>query len=148
MSGYDRYDKSDDFGLRAMRGEGRERTWTREDIDAKTEVLGVVHENESVGYPKPVIESEGGLICDTVDGLDIVVVSSDHNLNAFEDPGYDFEVKGETLVADGASWDRTTGRSSDGRELRRIPSRRLYAFAWQDDHGVDSFYGLSASVED
>lgn len=148
MSGYDRYDESDDFGLRAMRGEGKERTWSQEDIDAKTEVIGVVHENESVGYPKPVIESEGGLVRDTVDGLNILVVSSGHSLDVFENPGYDFEVDGETLVADGASWDRATGRSNDGRELRRIPSRRLYAFAWQDDHGVDSFYGLSASVED
>jgi len=142
MSGYNRYDGSDDFGLRAMRGEGRKRTWAREDIDAKTEVLGVVHENEAVGYPKSVIESEGGLVSDIVGGLDIIVVSSEHTLSAFENPGYDFELGEETLIADGISWDRTTGRSSDGRKLRRVPSRRLYAFAWQDDHGVDSFYGL------
>ena len=53
MERYDEYDAADAFGLRAMRGEGPERTWDREDIDAKTTVLGIVHNGEAVGYPIP-----------------------------------------------------------------------------------------------
>ena len=34
-----------------------------------------------------------------------------------------------------------TGESDDGRALARVPTRRLFAFAWQDDHGPDAFYG-------
>ena len=46
------------------------------------------------------------------------------------------------LRGDGTRWDPATGRSADGRRLDRLPARRLFAFAWQDDHGPDSFYGL------
>jgi hypothetical protein len=34
------------------------------------------------------------------------------------------------------------GRGDDDRRLTPLPARRLYAFAWQDDHGPESFYGL------
>lgn len=45
-----------------------------------------------------------------------------------------------TARGDGATWTPATGKSDDGRRLRRVETRRLYAFAWQDDHGTDAFY--------
>jgi len=143
MTPYERYDADPAFGLRAMRGEGPRRTWGRTDIDAKTTVIGVVRDGDTVGYPVPQIRAAGGVVTDTVGGLDIVVVaSSDTAAHAFENPGYDFELRDGALYGDGVAWDLATGQSSDGRHLIRVPSRRLYAFAWQDDHGAESFYGL------
>jgi len=147
MTPYDRYDADPEFGLRAMRGEGPKRSWDREDIDAKTTVLGVVHGDDAVGYPAPVVEANGGVVVDTVGGLSVMVVGSGSELHAFEDPGYDFELRDGTLAGDGTVWDLATGRSDDGRRLARVPARRLYAFAWQDDHGPGSFHGLSGSGE-
>ena len=141
-SRYAQYDASDEFGLRAMRGEGRERSWTRTDIAAKTPVIGIIHDGDAVGYPYPEVSSAGGLISDTVGGRSILVVSDDGALYAYENPGYEFEIRNGDLYGDGVSWNRTTGESSDGRQLSRIPARHLYAFAWQDDHGPESFYGL------
>jgi hypothetical protein len=43
-------------------------------------------------------------------------------------------------AADGTVWDGATGRSDDGRTLDRLASRRLFAFAWQDDHGEGAFW--------
>ena len=144
MTPYDRYDADPEFGLRAMRGVGPQRTWDRTDIDAKTTVIGVVHEDDAVAYPVPQIRAAEGVITDTVGGLEIVVVaSSDTAMHAFENPGYEFELRDGTLYGDGVTWDLPTGQSNDGRHLDRVPSRRLYAFAWQDDHGADSFYGLN-----
>ncbi|UVE52014.1 DUF3179 domain-containing protein (plasmid) [Haloferax larsenii] len=142
MSPYDRYERATDFGLREMRGEGPKRTWYRDDIDAKTIVLGVTFDGEAVGYPLSIVEAEGGVVTDTVGGVDILVVSSTHGVTAFENPGFDFELRDETLHADHSSWDPMTGQSDNGRQLLRLPARRMYAFAWQDDHGRDSFYGL------
>lgn len=142
MTRYDQYDTAEAFGLRAMRGEGPERMWHREGIDAKTTVLGIVHDGEAVGYPIPEIRAEGGVVSDSVGELDVLVVSSGADGYAFEHPGHQFELRGGTLYGDGVSWDLATGRSSDGRQLTRVPARRLYAFAWQDDHGRESFHGL------
>ncbi|MEF8828855.1 MAG: DUF3179 domain-containing protein [Haloarcula sp.] len=142
MTPYDRYDGDPEFGLRAMRGEGPERSWDRTDIDAKTTVLGVVHGGNAVGYPVPQVRAAGGVVTDSVGGLNIVVACSETAIHAFENPGYGFELRDGTLYADDTTWDLTTGQSSDGRRLARVPSRRLYAFAWQDDHGPGSFYGL------
>jgi len=138
---YDRYDAAEGFGLREMRGEGPERSWDRTDVDAKTVVLGVVRDGEAVGYPAPRVRAEGGVVTDTVGGVDVLVVAGDE-IHAFEHPGHEFEMRDGTLYGDGAAWDPTTGRSDDGRALSRLPSRRLYAFAWQDDHGPERFYGL------
>ena len=144
MTPYDRYDADPAFGLRAMRGEGPERSWGRTDIDAKTTVIGVVRGGDAVGYPVPQIRAAGGVVTDTVGGLDLVVVaSSEIGTHVFENPGHEFELRGGTLYSDRVAWTPTTGRSSDGRRLTRVPSRRLYAFAWQDDHGPESFYGLN-----
>jgi hypothetical protein len=142
MTPYDRYDSAEAFGLRAMRGEGPERTWDRDDIDAKTTVLGVVHDGDAVGYPIPAVRAEGGVVSHSVGGLDVLVVSAGGEIHAFEHPGYRFHLHGETLYGDDVAWDPATGRSRDDRQLTRVPARRLYAFAWQDDHGRGSFYGL------
>lgn len=143
MTSYEQYDATEAYGLRAMRGEGPERTWNRTDIDAKTTVLGIVHGDDAVGYPVPQVSTEGGVLTDTVGGLDVLVVCPGDEIHAFEHPGYTFEFRDGTLFGDGVAWHLTTGRSSDGRQLSRIPGRRLYAFAWQDDHGPGSFYGLA-----
>ncbi|MFB6149448.1 MAG: DUF3179 domain-containing protein [Halobacteriales archaeon] len=143
MTPYERYDSGAAFGLRAMRGEGPERTWTREDVGPKTPVLGIVHGGDAVGYPLPAVRAEGGVVSDSVGGLAVLVVGADDDIHAFEHPGHRFELRDGTLYGDGASWDLATGRSSDGRQLPRVPARRLYAFAWQDDHGERSFYGLN-----
>lgn len=143
MTRYEQYDSAEAFGLRAMRGEGPERTWDREDIASKTPVLGIVHDGDAVGYPLPAVRAEGGIVSDSVSGLTVLVVSTGDEIHAFEHPGYQFELRDGTLYGDGASWDLATGRSSDGRQLTRFPARRLYAFAWQDDYGWESFYGLN-----
>jgi hypothetical protein len=143
MAPYERYDAAEGFGLREMRGEGRKRSWDREDIDAKAVVLGITHGDDAVGYPVEQVQNAGGAVSDTVGDLDVLVVSSGDDIHAFEDPGYEFEFREGTLYGDGARWDATTGRSDDGRTLTRTPSRWLYAFAWQDDHGPESFYGLT-----
>ena len=140
MEPYRRYYQDEDFGLYAMRGEGARRTWDRDDIDAKTVVLGIEHGDEAVGYPLPVVEAAGGLVTDTIGGRDVVVVAADGDLHAFENPGLTFERTAAELVADGTNWDLVTGESDDGRTLTRVPSRTLFAFAWQDDHGTDAFY--------
>jgi len=142
MTGYERYDSAEAFGLRAMRGEGPERAWDRDDIDPKTPVLGIIQDGDAVGYPLPVVRANGGVVSDSVGGLNVLVVSTGDEIHAFEHPGNQFEVRDGMLYGDDVSWDPTTGKSSDGRQLTRLPARRLYAFAWQDDHGRDSFYGL------
>ncbi len=141
-TGYDRYDAADGFGLREMRGEGPERTWEREDVDPKTPVLGVVRGDDARAYPRPVVERENGVVRDTLGDRSFVVVGDGERLHAFVDPEYDLHLESGELRGDGTTWSVTTGESRDGRRLERVPVRRLYAFAWQDDHGPDSFYGL------
>jgi hypothetical protein len=114
----------------------------RGDIDAKTVVVGVTHGGDAAGYPVEQVRNAGGVVSDTVGDLDVLVVSSGDDVHAFEDPGYEFELQEGMLYGDGAEWDARTGRSDDRRTLPRVPSRRLYAFTWQDDHGPGSFYGL------
>lgn len=125
-----------------MRGDGPERTWDREDIGPKTTVLGIVHNGDAVGYPLPVVWAAGGVVSDAVGGRSVLVVSIGGEMHAFEHPGSQFEFREEMLYGDGVSWDVTTGMSADGRRLTRVPARRLYAFAWQDDRGAQSFYDV------
>jgi len=146
MTPYERYEAGEAFGLYGMRGEGERRSWDRTDFDPKTVVLGVEHGDGAVGYPLPRVESAGGVVRDTVGGLDVAVFAAEETLHAFEDPGLDFEQVDDPEAegrfrADGTAWDPATGESADGRRLERIPATRLYAFAWQDAHGPDSFYG-------
>jgi hypothetical protein len=55
-AGYERYHADDEFGLRAMRGEGPRRTWDRDDLDPKSVVLGITGEGDAVGYPVDRVE--------------------------------------------------------------------------------------------
>lgn len=137
---YERYADGEEFGLYGMRGEGERRSWERADLDAKEIVLGLEHDGEAVGYPIRRVESEGGVVTDTVGSLDVVVLASDGGIHAFEDPGFGLEKREGAIHGDGTVWDPVSGESRDDRRLERIPGRRLFAFAWQDANGTDSFY--------
>jgi hypothetical protein len=160
---YADYFDSDGFGLAAHRGEGDEdsegnggddggREWDREDLDPKTVVLGVESgedgegeedDADSLGFPLPRVEAAGGVVQATVGGRDLAVFATPDGIHAFENPGYEFapvEGADDRFRADGTSWDGATGESDDGRTLERVPARRLFAFAWQDDHGRDAFW--------
>jgi len=138
---YREYFEADGFGLGARRG-GSGRSWGREDLDPKTVVLGVELGGTAVGYPITRVREQGGLVTDSIDGTDVLVVTAGDGIHAYERPEYAFDrgTDGD-LRADGTVWDPETGRSADGRQLTRLPSRRLFAFTWQDDHGPDAFYG-------
>jgi hypothetical protein len=140
-SGYEAYEEREAFGLRGMRGEGPEREWNRDDLDPKTVVLGVTPaDGGALGFPLPVVEAAGGVAEATVGETDVVVLATGDGLHAFEHPGFALRVEDGTVRGDGATWTPATGESDDGRRLRRVETRRLYAFAWQDDHGPDAFY--------
>ncbi|MFC7078788.1 DUF3179 domain-containing protein [Halorussus caseinilyticus] len=140
---YADYFEGDGFGLAAHRGEGG-REWSREDLDPKTVVLGVeASESDSaLGFPLPRVERAGGVARATVGDRDLAVFAAPDGIHAFENPGYEFEAAGEAGVfsADGARWDGATGESDDGRKLARVAARRLFAFAWRDDHGDGAFW--------
>ncbi|ELY60209.1 hypothetical protein C491_02885 [Natronococcus amylolyticus DSM 10524] len=139
---YAGYFESDGFGLAAHRGTDDERSWDHADFGPKTVVLGLEIGSEARGFPLPRVESEGGVVHETVGGTDIVVLATGEGIHAFENPGFEFERTDDgTIRADGTAWDAATGSAADGRRLERLPARRLFAFAWRDDHGVDSFYG-------
>ncbi|WP_321166842.1 DUF3179 domain-containing (seleno)protein [Halorubrum sp. Ib24] len=142
-SGYEAYEEREAFGLRGMRGEGPEREWNRDDLDPKTIVLGVTPaDGGALGFPLPVVEAAGGVVAATVGETDVVVLATDDGLHAFEQPAFELRIEDDSVRGDGATWTLTTGESSDGRRLRRVESRRLYAFAWQDGHGPRSFHFL------
>ncbi|WP_293032602.1 DUF3179 domain-containing (seleno)protein [Natronococcus sp.] len=141
---YAAYFESDGFGLAAHRGTGDERSWDHPELDPKTVVLGLEVGSEARGYPLPRVEAAGGVVHETVGGTDIVVLATDEGVHAFENPGFEFDRTDDgTIRADGTAWDAATGSAADGRRLERLPARRLFAFAWRDDHGVDAFYGRS-----
>ena len=145
---YTDYFESDGFGLGAHRGEGG-REWSREDLDPKTVVLGVEEAEGSgegedqLGFPLPRVEEAGGVTEAEVGGRAVVVFATPDGIHAFENPGYEFTpadgIEGH-FRADGTRWDGATGESDDGRQLTRVPARRLFAFAWQDDHGEGAFW--------
>ena len=137
---YAEYFEMDGFGLDAHRG-GEGRTWAREDIDPKTVVLGVEREGDALGFPLPVVRDAGGVVTASVGDSSVVVFATDGAIHAFENPGFEFERTGDRgYAADGTTWDGVTGESDDGRRLDSVPARRLFAFAWQDDHGPDAFF--------
>ncbi|WP_435360560.1 DUF3179 domain-containing protein [Haloarchaeobius sp. DFWS5] len=143
---YDHYFDMDGFGLGAHRGTGS-REWEREDdIAAKTVVLGVeatdtCGDGVALGFPLLRVEAAGGVVQTTVGTKSVVVFATDDGIHAFADPSVGFEPTDDGRFAgDGTTWNGATGRSDDGRELTRLAARRLFAFAWQDDHGPDSFY--------
>ena len=136
---YEAYFERDGFGVDAHRG-GESRAWNRDDLEPKAVVLGLERDGEAVGFPLPWLEAAGGVRRATVGDTDVVVFATDAGLHAFEDPGLAFEPAGSsTFAADGTTWDGATGESEDGRALGRLPARRLFAFAWRDDHGPDAF---------
>jgi hypothetical protein len=139
-SPYREYFESDGFGLAAHRGDGS-REWDCADLDPKTVVLGVECGDEALGFPLPRVRDAGGVVRATVGGRDAVVVATDDaGIHGYADPGYAFAVTDGEVAADGTVWDPATGRAADGRALERLPTRRLFAFAWRDDHGPDAFY--------
>lgn len=141
-SPYDDYFSSDGFGLAAHRGTGGDREWTRDDdISPKTVVLGVEVGDDALGFPLPRVKDVGGVVQTVVGDLDIAVFATDTGgIHAFENPGHSFELDDGDVVGGGTTWDVQTGRAADGRRLERVPPRRLFAFAWQDDYDPDAFY--------
>ena len=140
MRPYEEYFESDGIGLPAHRGEGEGRPWDRGDLAAKAVILGVEHDGEAIGYPRSRVEAESGVVTDRVGDLDVVVFATDDGIYAYENTGYKFDAGSDGFHADGTEWDPSTGESDDGRQLRRLPTRRLFAFASQDDHGPDAFF--------
>ena len=137
---YADYLAGEGFGLAAHRGEGS-RKWDRADLAPKAVVLGVECDGEAVGFPLPRVRAAGGVVQTTVGGHAVLVIATERaGIHGYADPGYEFDLPDATLVADGTTWDPTTGRATDGRQLERLATRRLFAFAWQDDHGPDAFH--------
>ncbi|MFC7045264.1 DUF3179 domain-containing protein [Halobacteriaceae archaeon GCM10025711] len=138
---YRAYFEMDGFGLAAHRGTGG-RAWDREDLDPKAVVLGVESGDDALGFPLPRVEDAGGGVEASVGDRSVVVFATSDGIHAFENPGLSFAPDDDGgFRADGARWDGATGESDDGRTLDRVPSKRLFAFAWQDDHGPGSFFG-------
>ncbi|WP_058366440.1 DUF3179 domain-containing protein [Haloparvum sedimenti] len=153
---YERYFEAEGFGLGAHRGTGG-RSWDRTDLDPKAVVLGVEQDGDALGFPLPRVEAAGGVVTAMIGG-ERVVVFADEGIHAFADPGYDWRPTPAGFRADrpdgtGALYDGATGLPVDApaahtgesggaaaEPLERVPSRRLFAFAWQDDHGADAFY--------
>jgi hypothetical protein len=137
---YEAYFDAEGFGLGAHRGTGG-RQWDRGDLDPKAVVVGLAFDEEAVGVPVRAVEDAGGALTLRVGGRGVVVFVSLSGPHAFENPGFEFEAAGEgRFRGDGTTWDPATGEGADGRRLDRLPVRRLFAFAWQDDHGPDAFY--------
>ncbi|MFC7114500.1 DUF3179 domain-containing protein [Natronoarchaeum sp. GCM10025703] len=139
---YKAYRSGEGFGLAAHRSGESVREWTRDDdIRPKTVVIGVELDDAALGVPLPRVSRAGGVVRTTVGEQDVLVIATeDGGIHGFADPGFSVEATDSGIVGDGTTWDPATGRSNDGRRLDRLPTRRLFAFAWQDDHGADSFY--------
>jgi hypothetical protein len=138
---YDEYFERDGFGLAAHRGDGS-RECDRDDLDPKSVVLGVESGDEALGFPFATVQAAGGVVTVEVGGMAAVVFATPDGIHAFEDPDStgDRRTTGDSEQT-GASRDGATGQAGDGRSLDRLPARRLFAFAWQDDHGAAAFYG-------
>jgi len=140
---YESYFEADGFGLAAHRGDdGGERLWDHPTLAPKDVVLGIETDGDALGVPLRRVEGAGGVVRVTVGGTDFAVFATSDGIHAFEtdlrfDPAN--EDDGDRFLADGTRWSGATGESEDGRSLDRAPTRRLFAFAWRDDHG-DAFY--------
>lgn len=142
---YADYFDGEGFGLAAHRGTDDARSWDRDDLEPKTVVLGLEIGSGALGFPLPRVRAAGGVVHETVGETDVVVFATDDGIHAFENPGYEFGRSDEgRFRADGTTWDGTSGTAADGRQLTRVPARRLFAFTWQDDHGPDAFHSSSA----
>ncbi|KTG21932.1 DUF3179 domain-containing protein [Haloferax profundi] len=140
---YEHYFEMDGFGLGAHRGTGgREWDDSLDGIEPKSVVLGLDVDDDPVGVPLSVVESAGGVVTLAVGDESAVVFATNAGIHAFSNPDLVFDPGGDdrTFHADGTDWDGATGDAADGRSLERLPARRLFAFAWRDDHGADAFY--------
>ncbi|WP_323191882.1 DUF3179 domain-containing protein [Halostella sp. PRR32] len=142
---YESYFETEGFGLAAHRGGDGEREWDHPNLDPKDVVLGIERGGDALGVPRRRIEEAGGVVHVAVGGAEIAVFSTADGIHAFEtglqfDPVDTDSADGERFYADGTRWSGATGESRDGRSLDRAPTRRLFAFAWRDDHG-DAFFG-------
>ena len=136
---YEAYFETDGFGLAAHRGDGETREWAHPRLDPKDVVLGLEYGGDALGVPLRDVEDAGGVVHVSVGGRDVAVFATPDGLHAFE-TALRFEPDGDGWFrADGARWRGATGESDDGRSLDRAPARRLFAFAWRDDHG-DAFF--------
>ncbi|WP_458187639.1 DUF3179 domain-containing protein [Haladaptatus sp. NG-WS-4] len=130
---YRAYFERDGFGLSAHRG-GDSREWHREDIGPKAVVLGLESGGDALGFPLAHVEQAGNVVTATVGDREVVVFAAE-GIHAFEHQGFAFEHnEGPYFLGDGTRWHGARGESDDGRELTRLPARRLFAFAWLDDH--------------
>jgi len=138
---YLEYFESDGFGLGSIHGSS-DREWDRGDLDPKDVVLGIERDGDVLGFVLHRVEDAGGVVEATVGDTRVAVFATADGIHAFENPGLSFERAGgeSHFRADGAVWSGATGESDDGRSLERLPARRLFAFAWQDDHGPDAFH--------
>lgn len=139
---YKSYFEIEGFGLDAHRTGESTRRWDRTDLAPKAVVLGIERDGETLGVPLSHVREAGGVVETAVGETDDVVFATPEGIHAFEQPGYAFEPTEVVGIfrADDTEWDGNTGRGSDGRRLERLPSRRLFAFAWQDDHGSEAFF--------
>ena len=160
---YEAYFEMEGFGLGSHRGEGG-REWGRDDLDPKAVVLGIEHGGEAVGVPRSVVvndDGDRGVVTLIVGGTGVVVFATkDGGIHAFRNPGYEWTpapggFRATRPDGSGALYQGDTGRPADvpaahtgesggaaAEPLERLPARRLFAFAWRDDHGDDAFYGL------
>lgn len=137
---YRDYFESDGFGLAAHHGKAG-RDWSRDDLGPKDVVLGIEQDGEAVGFPRPRVEAAGGVANATVGTRQVVVFVTPDGIHAFgTDHAFEPTADPGTFRADGTLWDGSTGTSDDGRSLDRAPAKRLFAFAWQDDHGPDAVW--------
>jgi len=138
---YEAYFARGGFGYEAIKGRPSVRDWDRDDLPPKAPVLGLGEGDHAVGVPYPVVVESGGVVELDVDDRPVVVVATDDGFHAYEAPGFALEPTDDgRLVGDGTSWDPASGEGEDGRRLERVAARRLFAFAWRDDHGPDRFY--------
>jgi hypothetical protein len=137
---YREYVETDGFGLGAHRGTGG-RDWRRDDLEPKEVVLGVERDGEALGFPYDRVGAAGGVVQATVGRDAVAVFLTPDGIHAFDAAGFAFAPTDEAgrFAAGGTTWDGATGEADDGRHLERVPARRLFAFAWQDDHGPDAF---------
>lgn len=141
LNPYDSYFHSDGIGLAAHRGEPSPREWTDPELDPKTVVLGVERDGSALGFPLPAIKRAGDVVTAPVGTTPVVVFAAD-GIHAFENPSpeWNWTAVADGFRADGTTWNGVTGTAGDGRQLDRLPAKRVFAFAWQDDHGSDALY--------
>ena len=139
MDPYESYFDADGFGLSAHRHGESDRSWEYDELRPKTAVLGIEIDGEAIGVPYPWVLAAGGVVSATVGSTDVIVFGTDAGMYAYEDPGYTFERIDGRFVGDDTEWVPETGRSADDRRLEPVPTKRLFAFAWRDDHGDAAF---------